>query len=203
MSRNRRREYSIHAKLVSAITNLASKHKTRADATSIVLSEKADATPRLLLVTFILLVPLSRFASNAQVPLVEGVADALTAAGVACFGPSQAAARLEASKAYSKDFMARNDIRTARFATFSDFDRACKHVREVEYPVVVKASGLAAGKGVLMPTSNEEAIACLETVMVKREFGDAGAEVVVEEFLEGEEVRCSTLSSLAHTLLCS
>lgn len=131
----------------------------------------------------------SLVAVGPEVPLVEGVADALTAAGIACFGPSKAAARLEASKAWSKDFMARNGIRTAQFATFSDFDEACAHVKAVEYPVVVKASGLAAGKGVLMPTSKEEALACLETAMVKKEFGDAGAEVVVEEFLEGEEVR--------------
>lgn len=130
----------------------------------------------------------SLVAVGPEVPLVEGVVDALSAAGVPCFGPSKAAARLEASKAYSKDFMARNGIRTARFATFSDFNEACAHIKAVEYPVVVKASGLAAGKGVLIPSSKEEALACLEAVMMKREFGDAGAEVVIEEFLEGEEV---------------
>lgn len=131
---------------------------------------------------------ISLVAVGPEVPLVEGVVDVLTAAGVPCFGPSKTAARLEGSKAYSKDFMARNGIRTARFATFSDFGEACAHVKAVEYPVVVKASGLAAGKGVLIPSSKEEALAGLESVMVGREFGDAGAEVVVEEFLEGEEV---------------
>lgn len=122
-------------------------------------------------------------------PLVEGITDAFEAAGVPCFGPSAAAAQLEASKAYSKDFMKRNGLRTAQYECFTDFEAACEHVRSVDYRVVVKASGLAAGKGVLMPETTEEAIAALEDVMVKKEFGDAGGEVVVEEFLEGEEVR--------------
>ncbi|CAM9589850.1 unnamed protein product, partial [Discosporangium mesarthrocarpum] len=123
-----------------------------------------------------------------EVPLVTGIADKLACAGVPCFGPSKAAARLEASKTFSKDFMARNGIRTARYATFSEYEPALAHVLAVGYRVVVKASGLAAGKGVLIPETTEEAVAALETVMLKKEFGDAGKEVVVEEFLEGEEV---------------
>ncbi|KAG5180275.1 phosphoribosylglycinamide synthetase [Tribonema minus] len=123
-----------------------------------------------------------------EVPLVAGAADALRAAGVAVFGPSAAAARLEASKAFSKDFMARHGIRTARYCNFTDCEKAKEHIRAIDYPVVVKASGLAAGKGVIMPATKDEALAAVESVMVKKEFGDAGTEVVIEEFLEGEEV---------------
>lgn len=143
------------------------------------------------LVEFVKSKGISLVAVGPEVPLVQGVADALTAAGIPCFGPSAAAARLEASKAYSKDFMARNGLRTAQFATFTEFEAASAYVMSVDHKVVVKASGLAAGKGVLIPESKEEAIAALETVMVKREFGDAGGEVVVEEFLEGEEASLS------------
>ena len=131
---------------------------------------------------------ISLVAVGPEVPLMEGVADALGAAGVPCFGPSAAAAKLEASKAFSKDFMTRNGIRTASYRCFTDFDAASEHVMSVDYRVVVKASGLAAGKGVLIPETKEEALQALEVVMVAREFGDAGDEVVVEEFLEGEEV---------------
>lgn len=130
----------------------------------------------------------SLVAVGPEVPLMEGVVDAFKAAGVPCFGPSAAAARLEASKAFSKDFMARHGLRTARYECFTEFAAAREHVMTVDYRVVVKASGLAAGKGVLMPETKEEAVAALEVMMVKREFGDAGDEVVVEEFLEGEEV---------------
>lgn len=140
------------------------------------------------LVEFVKSKGVSLVAVGPEVPLVEGVADALKAAGVPCFGPSAAAARLEGSKAYSKDFMARNELRTARYECFTDFAAASEHVRSVDYRVVVKASGLAAGKGVLIPETTEEAVRALEVLMVDREFGDAGGEVVVEEFLEGEEV---------------
>ena len=141
------------------------------------------------LVEFVKSEGVSLVAVGPEVPLVEGVADALKAAGVPCFGPSAAASKLEASKSYSKDFMVRNGIRTARYECFTDFHAASEHVTSVDYKVVVKASGLAAGKGVLMPETKEEAVQALEAVMVKKEFGDAGGEVVVEEFLEGEEVR--------------
>ena len=141
------------------------------------------------LVEFVRSEGVSLVAVGPEVPLVDGVADALKAAGVPCFGPSAAASQLEASKSYSKDFMARNGVRTAQYECFTDFSAAKEHVMSVDYQVVVKASGLAAGKGVLLPKTKEEAVQALETVMVKREFGDAGGEVVVEEFLEGEEVR--------------
>ncbi|CAM9607186.1 unnamed protein product [Ectocarpus fasciculatus] len=151
-------------------------------------AKSGDGGPHAAVVEFVKSKGVSLVAVGPEVPLVDGVADALEAAGVPCFGPSAAAARLEASKAYSKDFMARNDLRTARYACFTDFEAARSHVMEAGYRVVVKASGLAAGKGVLMPETKEEAVAALEVVMVKKEFGESGAEVVVEEFLEGEEV---------------
>ncbi|CAN0471191.1 unnamed protein product, partial [Ectocarpus sp. 12 AP-2014] len=151
-------------------------------------SAKSGDGPHAAVVEFAKSKGVSLVAVGPEVPLVDGVADALEAAGVPCFGPSAAAARLEASKAYSKDFMARNDLRTARYACFTDFEAARSYVMEAGHRVVVKASGLAAGKGVLMPETKEEAVAALDVVMVKKEFGESGAEVVVEEFLEGEEV---------------
>lgn len=140
----------------------------------------------------------SLVAVGPEVPLMQGVADAFVAAGVPCFGPSAAAAKLEASKAFSKDFMARNGIRTARYQCFTDVAAASEHVKSLDYRVVVKASGLAAGKGVLIPETKEEALRALDVVMVKKEFGDAGDEVVVEEFLEGEEVSLAFHLSGSH-----
>ncbi len=122
-----------------------------------------------------------------EAPLADGIVNAFQAAGLRCFGPSRAAAQIEASKAFAKAFMARHGIPTARYATFSELDAAQAHLREVDYPVVIKASGLAAGKGVIMPASAEEAEAALRQIIVEREFGAAGDEVVIEERLEGPE----------------
>jgi phosphoribosylamine--glycine ligase len=127
-----------------------------------------------------------------EAPLVIGVADKMAAVGIPCFGPTKAAAQLENSKAWMKEFFKRHNLPTARYETFSDFDAAKSHVESIDYPVVVKASGLAAGKGVLIPTSKDETIAALRTVMVDKEFGDAGNECVVEEMLFGPE--CSVLA---------
>lgn len=127
-----------------------------------------------------------------EAPLVAGIADAMADAGIPCFGPTKLASRLEASKAYSKEFFMRNNLPTARYQTFTDFEAAKAHVEAIDYPVVVKASGLAAGKGVLIPTNKEETIAALKTVMVEKAFGDAGDECVVEECLVGPE--CSVLA---------
>jgi phosphoribosylamine--glycine ligase len=104
------------------------------------------------------------------------------------FGPSQAAAQLESSKAFAKTFMTRHGIPTARFAIFDDFAQAERHLRLVDYPVVVKASGLAQGKGVIVPRDADEARAALHAIMVDRTFGAAGDRVVIEERLEGPEV---------------
>ena len=127
-----------------------------------------------------------------EAPLVAGIADAMAAAGVPCFGPTQAAAQLENSKAWMKAFFHRHSLPTARFETFTDFEAAKAYVEAADHDVVVKCSGLAAGKGVLMPTSKEEAVAALRQVMVDKEFGAAGDECVVEELLVGPE--CSVLA---------
>ncbi len=123
-----------------------------------------------------------------EAPLADGLVDTLQARGIAAFGPTRAAARLEASKAFAKAFMQRHNIPTARFAVFEDFDAAVQHVRAAPYPVVVKASGLAAGKGVIIPRDTDDAIDALRQIMVQRAFGDAGAQVVIEERLVGVEV---------------
>jgi len=130
-----------------------------------------------------------------EAPLCAGLADACAQAGIPCFGPSKMAAELEASKAFSKDFFARNKLPTAAYRNFKkgEYAAACDYVK-AEYSagreVVVKASGLAAGKGVLMPESVEEALDAVKTVMVDAAFGSAGDEVVVEELLIGEECSC-------------
>jgi len=123
-----------------------------------------------------------------EAPLANGVVDALREVGVRAFGPTQAAAQIEASKAFAKAFMARHNIPTARYQTFTDFHQAIGHLLSVEYPVVIKASGLAAGKGVIVPDCTDDAEAALRHLMLDREFGAAGDEVIIEERLEGEEV---------------
>jgi phosphoribosylamine--glycine ligase len=121
-------------------------------------------------------------------PLAAGLADALLGAGIKVFGPKQAAAEIESSKVFSKDFMSRHAIPTARYAAFTDFQKACDHLGAIDYPVVIKASGLAAGKGVLIPETTADAQDVLRQVMVSREFGAAGEAVVIEERMSGPEV---------------
>lgn len=123
-----------------------------------------------------------------EAPLAAGLADDLRAKGLAVFGPSQAAAQIESSKVFAKEFMARRGIPTASFAVFRDFDKALAHLREAEHPVVIKASGLAAGKGVVVPENPTQAETALRQIMVEKEFGSAGDEVVLEERLTGPEV---------------
>jgi phosphoribosylamine--glycine ligase len=123
-----------------------------------------------------------------EAPLAEGLADDLRLAGLMVFGPSRSAAQIEASKAFSKAFMARHAIPTARFSVFNDFQAALAHLESLDYPVVIKASGLAAGKGVIPPEDRQAAQAALYSLMVAGEFGTAGEEVVIEERLQGEEV---------------
>ncbi|KAF5323578.1 hypothetical protein D9611_005721 [Ephemerocybe angulata] len=129
-------------------------------------------------------------------PLVDGVESHFRKVGIPVFGPSQKAARMEGSKAFSKDFMVRHNIPTARFRTFqsSQLDEAIDHIKSVDYSVVLKASGLAAGKGVLIPETKEEAIEGLKEIFVARAFGDAGDEVVIEEFMTGPEISILALS---------
>jgi phosphoribosylamine---glycine ligase len=123
-----------------------------------------------------------------EAPLANGIADALTAAGIQCFGPKQAAARIEASKVFAKDFMRRHRIPTAGYATFRQMDDAFQYLETLDTPIVIKASGLAAGKGVILPETREEAKLALKAILIDKSFGEAGEEVVIEERLVGQEV---------------
>ncbi len=125
---------------------------------------------------------------GSEVPLALGVTDALAAAGLRVFGPSKTAAQLEASKAFAKAFMQAHAIPTARAEVFSDFAAAASFLTQVDYPIVLKASGLAAGKGVILPESPAQAEQALRGMLLEGEFGAAGHTVVVEERLAGEEV---------------
>ncbi|MFM9414370.1 phosphoribosylamine--glycine ligase [Peptococcus simiae] len=121
-------------------------------------------------------------------PLTMGIVDAFEAAGLACFGPSQAAARLEGSKAFSKALMKKYQIPTAKFDVFTDLAAAQAYVKALNGPCVVKADGLAAGKGVIICPDTATALAALEDMLTDKAFGEAGQRVLVEEFLEGQEV---------------
>ncbi len=123
-----------------------------------------------------------------EAPLVEGIKEAFDESGLSCFGPTAAAAQLEGSKAFSKDFLHRHRIPTAEYATFQDLEPARRYIRECGAPVVVKADGLAAGKGVTVARTEQEALEAAEGMLTGRDFGDAGRTIVVEECLTGEEV---------------
>ncbi|MCL9783499.1 phosphoribosylamine--glycine ligase [Vibrio sp. S4M6] len=122
-----------------------------------------------------------------EAPLVIGVVDAFQNANLPIFGPTQAAAQLEGSKAFTKDFLARHHIPTAAYANFTEIEPAIAYVREQGAPIVVKADGLAAGKGVIVAMTLEEAEAAIKDMLAGNAFGEAGSRVVIEEFLEGEE----------------
>lgn len=122
-----------------------------------------------------------------EAPLVNGVVDAFRAAGLKIFGPTQHAAQLEGSKAFAKDFLARHHIPTAFYSVFTDVDAALAYVREKGAPIVIKADGLAAGKGVIVAMTLAEAEDAVRDMLADNKFGAAGARVVVEEFLDGEE----------------
>ena len=122
-----------------------------------------------------------------EAPLAAGIVDQFAAAGLRCFGPTQAAAQLEASKAYAKDFFARHDIPTAAYQVFSDIDPALAYIAERGAPIVVKADGLAAGKGVVVAQTESEATAAVRDMLEGNAFGDAGHRVVIEDCLVGEE----------------
>jgi phosphoribosylamine--glycine ligase/phosphoribosylformylglycinamidine cyclo-ligase len=123
-----------------------------------------------------------------ETPLAAGLADALQKARIKVFGPTRAAAQIEASKAFAKDFMARHTIPSARYGVFNDFNAALEYLRSVEFPVVIKASGLAAGKGVVVPETDSQAEAALRSMLLEGEFGEASQMVVIEERLTGPEV---------------
>lgn len=135
-----------------------------------------------------------------EVPLVLGISDLFSAAGLRCFGPSKAAAQLEGSKAFAKDFLARHHLPTARYQSFSDPDAAEAYIRTMGAPVVVKADGLAAGKGVILAQSEDEAITAVRGMLSGADFGAAGQRVVVEEFLVGEEASFIVITDGEHIL---
>ena len=136
-----------------------------------------------------------------EAPLAAGIADRMTLHGVPVFGPSKAAARIESSKVYSKELMKRAGVPTADFASFSDPAEAADYVRDGSAPVVVKASGLAAGKGAVVCETVEEALDTLDRMMRDRVFGEAGRDVVIEEFMHGEELSVFALADGTDALL--
>lgn len=123
-----------------------------------------------------------------EIPLTNGIVDIFEKEGLRIFGPSRAAAEIEGSKALAKDIMAKYNIPTARYATFDKAEEAREYVRKYGAPCVVKADGLAAGKGVIVAMDDETALAAVDIIMAERAFGQAGDRVVIEEFLQGEEV---------------
>lgn len=122
-----------------------------------------------------------------EAPLVIGVVDAFREAGLKIFGPTQAAAQLEGSKAFTKDFLARHKIPTAEYQNFTEVEPALAYLREKGAPIVVKADGLAAGKGVIVAMTLQEAEDAVRDMLSGNAFGEAGSRVVIEEFLDGEE----------------
>ncbi|WP_412851776.1 phosphoribosylamine--glycine ligase [Ectothiorhodospira shaposhnikovii] len=135
-----------------------------------------------------------------EAPLVAGVVDAFRAEGLAIFGPTKDAARLEGSKAFSKDFLARHRIPTAAYGSFTDLDEALAYLRAQGAPIVVKADGLAAGKGVILARTLAEAEAAVRDMLAGNAFGEAGHRVVIEEFLSGEEASFICMVDGEHVL---
>ena len=135
-----------------------------------------------------------------EAPLAAGVVDAFRVAGLRIFGPTQAAAQLESSKDFAKAFMARHGLPTAQYRTFTDAHAAHAYVAQRGAPIVVKADGLAAGKGVVVATTRAEADAAIDAMLVGNSMGDAGARVVIEDFLEGEEASFIVMVDGRHVL---
>ncbi len=135
-----------------------------------------------------------------EAPLAAGIVDLFKARGMRIFGPTQAAAQLESSKDFAKQFLKRHNIPTARFETFSDPAQAHAYVEREGAPIVVKADGLAAGKGVVVAMTSDEAHAAIDHMLIDKSMGEAGARVVIEEFLEGEEASFIVLADGQHVL---
>ena len=135
-----------------------------------------------------------------EAPLVLGVVDAFTAAGLKCFGPTRGAAQLEGSKSFTKDFLARHAIPTAAYETFTDVDAALTYLRERGAPIVVKADGLAAGKGVIVAMDLATAEDAVRDMLAGNAFGEAGHRVVIEDYLEGEEASFIVMADGRHVL---
>ncbi|NOR20406.1 MAG: phosphoribosylamine--glycine ligase, partial [Xanthomonadales bacterium] len=122
-----------------------------------------------------------------EAPLVEGIVDQFKAAGLRCFGPTAKGARLEGSKAYTKEFLGRYNIPTAGYRDFTDIDTALAYAQECALPTVVKADGLAAGKGVIIAHTRDEVVDAINIMLSDKAFGEAGNKIVIEDFLAGEE----------------
>ena len=135
-----------------------------------------------------------------EAPLVMGVVNQFEAAGLRCFGPSEGAAQLEGSKAFTKDFLARHNIPTGAYANFTEIDPAVAYIKEQGAPIVIKADGLAAGKGVIVAMTEDEAMAAVNDMLAGNAFGDAGHRVVIEEFLAGEEASYIVMVDGEHIL---
>lgn len=135
-----------------------------------------------------------------EAPLSKGIVDRFRAAGLRCFGPTQQAAQLESSKAFAKDFLARHHIATAAYANFTEIEPAIAYIRKMGAPIVVKADGLAAGKGVILAQTEAEAIAAVQDMLAGNAFGAAGNRVVIEEFLVGEEASFIVMVDGEHVL---
>ena len=133
-------------------------------------------------------------------PLAKGIVDKFTQKNLKIFGPTKNAAMLESSKIWAKNFMKRNDIPTASFETFDDSSAAIKYIESVSYPLVVKADGLAAGKGVIVCDSKEEAKAAVDAILVKKNFGEAGKRIIIEERIDGIEASYIALSDGANAV---
>lgn len=135
-----------------------------------------------------------------EVPLVLGIVDSFAADGLRCFGPTQAAAELEGSKSFTKDFLARHNIPTGSYGNFTEIDAAVAYIKQQGAPIVVKADGLAAGKGVIVALTEDEAITAVKDMLAGNAFGDAGHRVVIEEFLAGEEASYIVMVDGEHIL---
>ena len=135
-----------------------------------------------------------------EIPLVLGIVDRFEEAGLKCFGPKAKAAQLEGSKTFCKDFMIRHNIPTAHYQSFIDKEQAINYIREQGAPIVVKADGLAAGKGVIVAQTEQEAIDAVEDMLSGNVFGEAGNRVVIEEFLQGEEASFIVIADGKHAL---
>ncbi len=135
-----------------------------------------------------------------EAPLVAGIVDAFAAAGLRCFGPTKGAAQLEGSKAFTKDFLARHDIPSAAYRNFTDVADAIAYIKEQGAPIVIKADGLAAGKGVIVAMREQEAITAVQDMLAGNAFGEAGHRVVIEEFLDGEEASFICMVDGTHIL---
>ena len=129
-----------------------------------------------------------------EAPLAAGIVDKFNQKNLKIFGPAKDAAQLESSKIWAKNFMKRNDIPTARFEIFDDAQKAQDYVKSLDYNVVVKADGLAAGKGVIVCNSADEAISAIQTILIKKTFGDAGNRIIIEERIDGIEASYIALS---------